>query len=296
MTNNDDVMLIMKQYRKRSRFGDLFHRVTQNKGAIVGLVILGVIFSCLIISVFISYESVTEYIVEDRLSPPSWKYPFGTDSMGRNQFLRILYGTRYSILIGFGVVSFALCVGVILGSVAGFYGGTFVENIIMRFTDVLSSIPGFLLSMVLIIVMGQTIPNLIIAVAVSSIPIFARVSRASVLTVRGLEFVEAARAIGFRDFRIIFTQVLPNALSPVIVSTSSSIGMAILTAASLSYLGFGVPFPRPEWGALIAAGRDNVRTAPWLQLFPGIAIMLVVLSLNLVGDGLRDALDPKLKR
>jgi peptide/nickel transport system permease protein len=207
----------------------------------------------------------------------------------------VIYGTRYSIVIGFSVVSIALFSGTMQGSIAGYYGGT-GENIIMRCADILSSIPGFLLSIVLVTVLGQSIPNLIFAVAVSSIPMFTRVTRASVLTVRNNEFVDAARAIGFHDFRIIFTQVLPNAFSPVIIATSNSIGMAIMTAAALSYLGFGVPVPRPEWGALVSAGRDHARAAPWLMAFPGVAIMLVVLALNLLGDGLRDALDPKLKR
>ena len=292
---NDDIMSTIRKYRKRGPFRDIFHRIMQNRGARVGIVILGIVFLTLFCSLFISFESVTDYIAKDRFLPPSLKYPFGTDNMGRNLFLRVIYGTRYSILIGFGVVTFALFTGVSLGSVAGYYGGT-VENIIMRCADILSSIPGFLLSMVLVIVLGQNIPNLIFAVAVSSIPMFTRVSRASVLTVRNYEFVEAARAIGFHDFRIIFSQVLPNALSPVIVATSNSIGQAILTAAALSYLGFGVPVPRPEWGALISAGREHARAAPWLMMLPGVAIMLVVLSLNMLGDGLRDALDPKLKR
>jgi peptide/nickel transport system permease protein len=292
---DEDVMRIIKKYKKRSRFGDILHRILKNKGATVGLVILCVMLVIFVISLFMSYNSITAYIAKDRYQAPSLKYPFGTDNMGRNLFLRVIYGTRYSIVIGFSVVSIALFIGITLGSTAGYYGGT-LENLIMRFADVLSSIPGMLMSMVVVTVLGQSVPNLILAVSISSIPMFTRVTRASVLTVRNNEFVEAARAIGFSGIRIIFTQVLPNALSPVIVATSNSIGQAILTAAALSYLGFGVPVPMPEWGALISAGREQARNAPWLVLFPGLAIMLVVLGLNMLGDGLRDALDPKLKK
>jgi peptide/nickel transport system permease protein len=293
--NDEEIMLIIKKYKKRSRFGNIFHRILKNKGATAGLIIICFMFLVFCISLFMNYDSITSYTVQDRFLGPSFKYPFGTDNMGRNLFYRVVYGTRYSIVIGFSVVAGALLAGVTVGSIAGYYSGT-VDNIIMRCIDVLASIPGLLMSMVLVTVLGQSIPNLIFAVVVSTIPMFARVTRGSILTVRNNEFVEAARAIGFRDFRIIFTQVLPNALSPVIVSTSGSIGMAIMTAAMLSYLGFGVPVPLPEWGALISVGREHANTAPWLTLFPGLAIMLVVLALNLLGDGLRDALDPKLKR
>jgi len=295
MVKYDDPMQILKKYKKRSRLGDTFHRILQNKGATAGLIILCAMILLFLISLFISYDAITKYVAMDRFSAPSLKYPFGTDNMGRNLFLRVIYGTRYSIIIGTSVVSMALFAGTILGSIAGYYGGA-LENFIMRCTDILASIPGILLTMVLVAALGQSVPNLIFAVAISLTPLFTRVSRASILTVRNNEFVEAARAIGFRDFRIIFTQVLPNALSPVIVATSTSIGMAIMTAAMLSYLGLGVPVPRPEWGALISMGREYVHTAPWLVLFPGISIMLVVLALNMLGDGLRDALDPKLKR
>ena len=293
--SDDEIMQILKKYKKRSRLGDIFHRLRRNKGAVAGLIILGLYLLLFCGSLFVSYDSVTSYLARDRFLGPSLKYPFGTDNMGRNLFLRVIYGTRYSIVIGFSVVALALTAGATLGSIAGYYGGV-LEDVIMRCGDVLASIPGLLLSMVLVTVMGQNVPNLIFAVALSSMPNFLRVTRASVLTVRNNEFVEAARAIGFHDLRIIFTQVLPNAFSPVIVTSSINVGMAIMTAAMLSYLGFGVPVPQPEWGALISAGRSQANTAPWLTLFPGLAIMFLVLALNMLGDGLRDALDPKLKR
>ena len=287
--------LITKKYKKRSQMGDILHRIRKNKGALVGLIIIGVLFLTFFASLFISFESVTETNASLRFTHPSLKYPFGADHMGRNAFLRVIYGTRYSIAIGFGVVSLALIIGVTLGAIAGYFGGT-VENLIMRFSDILASIPGILLSMVIVSVLGQSLQNLIFAVGITSVPSFIRITRATVLTVRDQEFVEAARAIGISHFRIIFTQVLPNSLSPIIVTFTASMGMAIIIAASLSFMGFGVPVPHPEWGAMISTGRDYVRSDPYLMLFPGLAIMIIVLAFNLLGDGLRDALHPKLKR
>ena len=298
MTERLDVqeaLRILKKYKKRSRFGDIFHRITKHKGAVVGLCIMSFMLILFIVSLFISKSAVTSYSVSARFKPPSSEHLFGTDNMGRDLFLRVIYGTRYSILIGFSVVGTALICGVFLGSIAGYYGGA-LENLILRAADVVSSIPGLLFTMVLVTVLGQSVSILIFACAVTTIPLFVRVSRASFLTVRNAEFVEAARAIGFSDFRIIFTQILPNALSYVIVTTASSTGITILIAAQLSYLGFGVPVPEPEWGALISAGKASLNNAPWICLFPGLFIMLVVLGLNMIGDGLRDALDPKLKK
>jgi len=288
-------MLVSKKYRKRSRFGGILHRIKQNSGALAALIILAILFIILVVSLFISFEAVTESNIKARFSPPSLEFPFGTDNMGRNSFLRVIYGTRYSMAIGFGAVGFAVIIGVVLGSFAGYYGGR-VEFFIMRITDVLSSIPGVLLGMVIMTVLGQSLQNLIIAVGVTSIANFVRMTRASILTVREQEFVEAARAIGLPNLRIIFTQVLPNGLSPVIVTTTGSLGVAIIIAASLSYIGFGIPVPHPEWGALISTGRDFARSSPHIMIFPGLFIMMTVLAFNLLGDGLRDALDPKLKR
>jgi len=290
-----DAAEIMKKYRKRSRFGDLFHRVRQNKGACAGLIILGIMILLAFATVFMDYEAALEPHIRDSLSPPSWQYPFGTDRMGRNMFLRTLYGTRYSMIIGFAGVAIAAFIGISLGSFAGYYGGR-TDDLLMRLSEVISSIPGLLLGMVIMVVLGQSLGNLIIAVGVSGIPTFLRISRASILTVRNQEFIESARAMGLSNFRIVFSQALPNGLSPIIVSMTTHLGIAILIAASLSYLGFGIPAPTPEWGALITAGRDSARHAPWLMTFPGIFIIVVVLAFNLLGDGLRDALDPKLKR
>ena len=293
--SNDASELITKKYKRRSGLGEIFHRLKKNRGAMAGLVILTLVFLTLLLSLFISFQSVAATSASARFEPPSLKYPFGTDDLGRNLFLRVVYGTRYSIAIGFGVVAIGLFFGVLLGSIAGYFGGS-LENIIMRISDTMSSVPGMLSAMVIMTALGQSLTNLIIAMGVTSIPLYLRISRASVLTVRDQEFVEAARAIGLSNFRIIYTQVLPNGMSPVIISVTTSLGMTIVGAAGLSFIGFGVPAPAPEWGGLIATGRALLRTAPWVTTFPGLAIMLVVLSFNMLGDGLRDALDPKLKK
>ena len=290
-----DVAEVIAKYKKRSQFGDLMHRLVRNKSSLAGMIILGFVFVVAIASLFMTFSSVTASNVPARFSSPSWQFPFGTDNMGRNLFLRVIYGTRYSVVIGFSAVAISAFVGVILGSMAGYYGGK-TDNIIMRISDTLASIPSLLLGMVIMIMLGLQLQNLIIAVGIGGIPHFIRMSRASILTVKGNEYVEAARAIGFSDLRIIVTQVLPNGLSPIIVQATMSLGITIIIASSLSFLGFGVPAPTPEWGALIAAGREFARSAPWLMTFPGLAIMVTVLGFNLLGDGLRDALDPKLKK
>ena len=292
---SDDVGGIVVKLKKHGKMGNIWHRLVRNKSSLAGMIILGAILIIALISLSISYESITEANVPARFLPPSWENPFGTDHMGRNAFLRVIYGTRYSIIIGFGSVLLSVIVGVTLGSIAGYFGGR-TDNIIMRVSDVLASIPGLLLGMVIMVVLGQKLQSLVIAVGVSGITHFIRMSRASILTVKGNEFVEAARAVGFSDLRILATQALPNGLSPIIVMATTSLGLAIMTSAALSYLGFGVPAPTPEWGALISVGRETARTTPWLMTFPGIAIMITILGFNLLGDGLRDALDPKLKR
>lgn len=284
-----------KGLRKNSQMRDVLHRLRKNKGAMAGLCIIGVLLLILIGTMFISYDSVTETNMSIRYQAPSLAHPFGTDDMGRDIFIRTLYGTRYSLAIGFGATFLAALAGVCIGSVSGYYGGL-VDDLIMRLTDILSSIPAMLLGMVIVSILGGSVVNLIIAVGICSIQYYIRITRASILAIRNQEYVEAARVIGMSDLKIIFTQVLPNAFSPVIVTFSSTIGIAILVSASLSFIGLGVSVPMPEWGALVSSGRNVLRTAPYVSIFPGLFIMITVLSFNILGDGLRDALDPKLKR
>jgi len=286
---------VSNKYRKRSQIGDIFYRIRKNKGAMAGMVIFALLVVAFFASMLISWESITVMNARARFASPGSQFLFGADAFGRDLFLRVIYGTRYTMAIGLGSVALAAILGVTAGCFAGYYGGK-TDDVIMRCSDVLASIPGMLLGMVIMTMLGPSLRNLIIAVGVQAIPIYIRITRASILTVRNNEFVEAARAIGLSNIRIVFTQVLPNGLSPIIVTITASLGLAIIVASSLSFLGFGVPVPHPEWGALISEAKEFARIAPHLMLFPGLFIMIVVLAFNLLGDGLRDALDPKLKR
>jgi peptide/nickel transport system permease protein len=280
---------------KRSQIGEVIHHISKNKGAVVGFGIFAALVLAFLISLFISFETATRANVPARFSPPSMQFPFGTDNLGRNLFVSVIFGIRYSLAIGFGSAGMSTLFGVTLGSIAGYYGGR-VDDVVMRVSDVIASIPGLLFGMVIVTMLGQSLENLIIAVGVTGTPIFIRMTRAATLTVRNNEYVEAAKAIGLPNWRIILTQILPNAISPIIVTVTASLGITIIVAASLSYLGFGIPAPHPEWGKIISSNREFIRSAPWLLTFPGLFIMITVLAFNLLGDGLRDALDPKLKK
>jgi peptide/nickel transport system permease protein len=261
-----------------------------------GLVILCILFAiALTIDFWLDQELVIGQNIRERLQPPSLRHFFGTDEMGRDLFWRVLYGSRFSLSIGFVAVFVSLVVGVPLGAVAGYYGKT-TETVIMRITDIFSAVPAILMAVVVVSVLGANTINLMIAVGVSSIPGFVRVTRAAVLTVRNEEYIEAARALGKPDLYIIFFHVLPNCLSPIIVQTTLRVASAIVSASSLSFLGLGIKPPAPEWGALLTAGRNYILGFSYLTFFPGLSIMITVLAFNLLGDGLRDAMDPKLKR
>ncbi|MCL2408587.1 MAG: ABC transporter permease [Oscillospiraceae bacterium] len=286
---------VAKQYQKRSQMAEIFYRIRKNKGAMVGFCILAFMFILLIVSLFMPWRMVSQGDVMQRLTSPSLEHPFGLDFMGRSQLHRVIYGTRYSLAIGFGAAGLGAVLGVILGSIAGYYGKV-TDEIIMRASDTLASIPGILLGMVIVTALGNGLTQLIVAVGVASIPFFIRITRASILTVRNQEFVEAAHAIGLGNMRILFKQVLPNGLSPIIIMFTVILGMSIITAASLSFLGFGIPTPYPEWGRMMTDNREFMNNHAYLLNFPGIFIMVTVLAFNLLGDALRDALDPKLKR
>lgn len=225
---------------------------------------------------------------------PSGEFIFGTDNLGRDVLSRLIYGSRYSLMIGFFAVGISVVFGTILGVIAGYYQK--LDNIIMRTMDLFMAIPQILLAICIVTALGSGLFNLMLAVGLSSTPQFARVVRASVLSTKEQEFVEAARAIGANDARIIISHILPNSLAPLIVQATLAMARAIISASALSFLGFGIQPPEPEWGALLAAGRRFIRTHSYLTVVPGLAIMAVVYSLNVVGDGLRDALDPRLKR
>ncbi|GHS85642.1 peptide ABC transporter permease [Synergistales bacterium] len=289
--------LVSKKYRKRSAFVAIWNRLKKNKGAVLGLVILVLVTLLAIFApVIYNYESdVIEQNVMNRLKPPSAEHWCGTDDLGRDILARIVFGARYSLAIGVVSVIISLIFGVTLGAAAGYVGGAF-EDVIMRITDIFSSIPSILMAIAIVSALGKSTFNLMVAVGVSSTPTFVRVARAAVLSVRGEEYVESARAIGMRDWKIILVHILPNCVSQIIVQATLRVAQAIIASAGLSFLGLGVPAPAPEWGSMLSAGRAYIRNSSYLTIFPGLAIMITVLSLNLIGDGLRDAIDPKLKR
>ena len=283
--------------KARSQMGEVWHQFRRNKGAMVGsAIVLIIVFVALFADVFLDYDTpVVGQNVAERLQWPSARHWFGTDELGRDIFFRVLYGTRFSCSVGLVAVTIGLVIGVTLGAIAGFYGGT-LEEVIMRSTDILGAVPNMLMAIVIVSVLGQSIWNLMLAVGITSVPQFVRITRAAVLTVRNQEYVEASKAIGLSNRRIIFKHILPNCLSPIIVQATLRVASAIISASSLSFLGLGVPAPSPEWGALLSGGRKYIRDYSYMTLFPGLAIMITVLALNMMGDGLRDSLDPKLKK
>ena len=286
-----------QKYKKRSSLGMVWHQLKKNKGAIIGLILISlVIILALCAPLIYDYkQDIVKNHVRERMLYPSREHPFGTDDLGRDILARVIWGARYSLAVGVVAVMFALVVGVTLGAIAGYVGGVF-EDIVMRICDIFSSIPSVLLAIAVVSAMGKSTINLMIAVGLASSAPFTRVARAAVLVVRDEEYVEAAKAIGMRDWQIILEHILPNCVSQIIVQATLRVGSAIISAAQLSFLGLGVPAPAPEWGAMLSSGRQFIRDYSYMTLFPGLAIMLCVLSLNLLGDGLRDALDPKLKR
>lgn len=287
---------ISKKYKKKNQLVDVMQRISKNRMAVFGLIIVIImVLTAIFADQIADYDDVAiRQNLEIRLQKPSFAHWFGTDDLGRDIFARIVHGTRVSLYVGAVSVAISLIFGGFLGSVAGFYGGR-VDNIIMRILDVFLAIPAMLLATAIVTALGASMINLLLAVGIASIPGFARVTRASVLTVRDQEFIEAARAVGARDSTIIWHHILPNCLAPLIVQATLRIGKAIVFTASLSFIGLGVKQPTPEWGAMLSGSREFIRDNPHMVLFPGLAIMLIVLALNLLGDGLRDALDPKMK-
>lgn len=281
--------------KKLSRSAEVWRRYRKSPTAMIGLAIITIIIFFAVFADFIvPYDYGIKQVISDRLQGPSFKHLFGADDLGRDLFARVVHGSRSSLALGILTTAVATLIGGFLGGICAYYGNR-VDNIIMRLLDVITSIPSTLLSLSIVAALGPGIRNLVIAITVSRVPTFARVIRSAVLNIVNQEYIEAAKAGGTNNLRIMLRHVYPNAMSPIIVQCTMSISQLILQAAGLSFLGMGMQPPAPEWGALLNSARDFMRTAPHLMLFPGIAIVLAALAFNLVGDGLRDAFDPRLK-
>lgn len=281
--------------KKQSMVKEVIHRMSYNSLAMFGLVVCIIFVLCALFPGKIAPEGFDDQMYSRAFIAPCLQFPFGTDSFGRDILSRVIWGARTSLSIGILSVAFSVLVGGVIGSIAGYAGGQ-VDNVLMRIMDIFMAIPSFLLCIAITAAFGSGFVVIICAIAIGNVPTYARIVRAAILTIKDGEFVEAARAIGAGDLRVILKHLLPNCLSPIIVQATMGVAGAILSAAGLSFMGLGVQPPTPEWGYMLNAGKQYIRDAWWIVTFPGVTIMLAIFSLNMLGDGLRDALDPKLKK
>lgn len=280
--------------RRGTLYKQVLKRLKSNKRSLLGLWMVSLFIIIAILAPWISPYDPLEQNMDKLLQAPSLSHPFGTDEYGRDILSRIFYGSRISLMVGIVGVVISVVFGVAFGTIAGYFGGK-IESVIMRITDIFMAFPGFLLALAIVSVLGPGMVNLMIAIGIFSVPSFIWITRSAVLSVKNKEYIEASRSMGAKHRRIILKHILPNSIAPIIVLSALRVATAILSASGLSFLGMGAQPPSPEWGAMLSAGREFLRTAPHLSIVPGIAIMLVVLGFNLLGDGLRDALDPKMK-
>jgi len=281
--------------KQRSGLAEVMFRLKKSPLAMFGLGIIAlIVFFAIFADVVAPYKFYAQDL-DHMFETPSRAHLLGTDEFGRDILSRLIYGARVSLQVGFIAVSIALIAGGTLGAAAGYYGGK-TDNIIMRVMDVLLAIPQTLLAIAIAASLGPGLLNLMIAVGISATPRYARIVRSSVLSIRGMEFIEAAHAVGSFDFRIIMKHIIPNSMAPIIVQSTLGVASAIQNAAGLSFIGLGIQPPNPEWGAMLSGGRQYIRDYPHLTLYPGLTIMTTILALNFLGDGLRDALDPKQRR
>lgn len=286
-----ETLYVLDEQEDLANKESVLKKIFKNKGALAGALILSFFIITSLLAPIIAPYPVNEMVFEDSLQGPSSKHWLGTDEFGRDILTRILHGGRVSLLMGLVAVSISGTIGVLLGVLAGYYRR--LDMYIMQFMDIIMAFPSLLMAIAIVAILGVGLTNAMIAVAISIIPSFVRVVRSSVLSIRETEFVEASKALGVKDYKIIFKHILPNVTSPIIVLATLEFGSSILAAASLSFLGLGAQPPNPEWGALVYVGKSFLMQAYWMTIFPGLAIMLVVLAFNLLGDGLRDALDPR---
>lgn len=292
-------MSLFKKKKPLSEYstGELIlFRFGKNKLAIIGVAMLSFVTIMIIIAPIIRpYNMVIKQDIIHKLNGPSMAHIFGTDELGRDLLARILYGGRISLFCSLAIIGIAFVAGALIGGTAGFFGGK-VDTILMRFVDMLMSVPSALLAMAIITALGNGVWKLVMALAIGQIPRFARMVRSSVLTLRNMEYVEAAKCFGSSSMQIILRHILPNGIGPIVVSATLTLGSVILSISSMGYLGLGVASPTPEWGTIISENKVNIQYFPYLGIIPGICIMLTVMSINFIGDGLRDAFDPKSKK
>lgn len=270
----------------------------RNKLSIVGLsIIIALVLIAILAPILAPYpeQALGEPNLKERLQPPSWKHPFGTDHLGRDVLSRVIYGTRTSLIIGFSVVALALLIGVPLGLIAGYFGGK-VDLAVMRITDIFLAFPPLLLALLIATTLGRGMVNAILALAISWWPWYTRLARGMAISVKERPYVEAAKAMGIADWKIMLRHILPNSISPVIVQATMDMGSAILEAAALSFLGLGVQPPTPDWGLMVSEGKDYFLNYWWYPVFPGLAIFITVIAFNLLGDAVREVIDPRLRR
>lgn len=288
----DEISLPVTSYWK-----DVVRRFCKNRIAVLGLILLTIIVVlCAGAPLFTRYDPVIDMDLMNMLAPPGDReHPLGTDDLGRDIWCRLLYGGRSSLLTGLSVAAFAAVIGVAIGLYSGYFGGI-VESLLMRFTDIMLSFPFLIVAIAIMSVLGSSQRNIIMTLAITSWPRFARLTRGQVLSVKNMEYVESAKVAGFKNVRILFRHVLPNCIGPLIIQGTLAVGSAILSAASLNYLGLGADAAAPDWGMMLSQGKNYLQLASYLTTIPGIAISITVLSMNWIGDGLRDAFDPKMRK
>ncbi|MEN6562101.1 MAG: ABC transporter permease [Christensenella sp.] len=286
----------VSKLKSQSQLGLIIFRFKKNKLAVFSVYCLLVIAVAILAApLYLDYDKAIVQDVVNRFQGPSWEHPFGTDLYGRDLLARVLYGGRISLFASLSIIFLSLVFGVIIGSIAGFFGGK-VDQVMMRFVDIFMAVPTIFLAMAIVTALGEGVVNLVIAFVICNIPSYSRIVRSSTMTLRNMEYVEAARCFGSNNFRTIIKHIIPNGIGPVIVTATISLGVAILSISSLGFLGLGISPPTPEWGTLLADNRNYIRYYPYLGILPGVAIILTVMCVNFIGDGLRDALDPKMKK
>lgn len=285
-----------RQFKKKSQFMTIWMRFKRNRLGMFGLIVFAVMLSIVLCAdIYLDYEqNAIAHSLAVRFQGPSVQHLLGTDNFGRDLLARIIYGGRISMFVGMATVCVSLSLGALIGATAAYYGGA-VDNALMRVMDVFLAIPSTLMAITLVAAFGSSVLNLVLAMGISQTPRMSRIVRSSVLSVTGQEYVEAARACGTSDARIIFRHILPNAMGPILVQVTQTVARSVITISSLSFIGLGISEPTPEWGSMLSEAKGQLRYYPYLAIAPGIAIVMSVMSLTLIGDGLRDALDPRLK-